>query len=122
MAKLAVPIRHGELMSELSHHPRTSKIPVPCQLAHALNAVMAIRPPHTPIAVAWGHLLPSTVASLNLTDIKPSRKLLKLASNAGPNSKKCPKSAPKSPNLAPKSKSPKGEEGYMVRSNEEAEI
>ncbi len=49
MTKLAVPIRCRELMSELSRRPRTSKIPVPHRLMHALNAVVAIRPPNTPI-------------------------------------------------------------------------
>ena len=42
MAKLAVPIRCREPMSELSCHPRTSKIPILNRLGHALNAVMAI--------------------------------------------------------------------------------
>jgi hypothetical protein len=51
MAKLAVPIRCRELMSELSRHPRMSKIPVPRRLMHALNAVVVIRPPHSPIVM-----------------------------------------------------------------------
>jgi hypothetical protein len=61
MAKLAVPIGCRELMSEVSGHPRTSKIPISCRLDHALNAGMAIGPSLTSILTATSTAMRSII-------------------------------------------------------------